>query len=132
LEGHRTKEICNVGVYARLGQPETSRKHREEYAKLKTQDLAETGHLRASLRHVDFANVRPLAGKCYLNAGKVYALHGKIQEAEQHWIRAVALDPQNPEPRTLLAVLYSEQGRREEAIRVQRGGGLSRPHPEGL
>jgi tetratricopeptide (TPR) repeat protein len=119
-------------VYARLGEPEESRKHREEYAKLKSQSLEETTRLRASLRGADFADVRPLAGKCYVNAGKIYALHGNVLEAEKHWLRAAAVDPSNPEPRALLGVLYTEQGRQEDAVRVRQGGDFARPQSEGM
>lgn len=118
-------------VYARLGEAEESRKHREDYAKLKSQELDETTRLRASLRGLDLGDVRPLAVRCYLNAGKIYAAHGDVLQAEKYWLRAAAVDPQHPEPRAWLAVLYTEQGRREEALRVRQGGNLAQKQSEG-
>lgn len=117
-------------VYARLGQPEQSRQFRREYVELKSQDLDETARLRESLRGEDYADVRPLVAMCCLNAGKIYALHGNVDEARSHWTRAAALDPRNSEPRTLLGLLDSHQPRREEAVRGPNAGNLGRRKPE--
>ena len=119
-------------IYARLQRPEQANKHRQEYAELKKQDFANTERLRGSLRNTDLGNVRPLAGRCHLNAGKVYALNGNLVEAEKLWLRAAALDPRNPEPRTLLGLMYSEQGRAEEAVRIQQAGDLGGPPGQGM
>ena len=108
-------------AFAGLGQAEKAQKHREEYAKRKGQELARTADARPELRKLDWADVRPIARECYLNAGKIYAVHGGEEEAEKLWLRAVALDPQSPRPRRLLEMLYRQQGRPEEALFISRG-----------
>lgn len=108
-------------AFAGLGQTEKAQRHRGEYAKLKGQELAQTARARPELRKLDWADVRPIARECYLNAGKIYAVHGGVEEAEKLWLRAVALDPESPRPRRLLEVLYRQQGRAEEAAFILRG-----------
>ncbi len=110
-----------VRAFAGLGQAEKAQKHREEYARLKSQELTQTARSRSELRKRDWADVRPLARECYLNAGKIYAVHGVVEEAERLWLRAAALDPENPRPRTLLESLYRQQGRHKEAVLISRG-----------
>ncbi|MBW3598192.1 MAG: tetratricopeptide repeat protein [Planctomycetes bacterium] len=115
-------------VYARLGEPDKSQKHQEAYVRLKMQRVEEGRRHRAQSRDRDIADVRPLAGRCFLSAGKVHALHGDAREAERYWRRALELAPQSPQPRTLLRMLYVQQGRHEEALAIAKSGDLS-PQP---
>jgi len=134
LAGDPTSPNVHFGLaraYARLGQAELARKHREEYAKLKRQELADGAQLRSDFRKVDWGDARPLVRECYLNAGRIHATHGSLAEAEKHWLRALELDPQSREARTLLAALYWQQGRREEAVRTSRDVVAGLPAPEG-
>jgi len=108
-------------AFAQLGQPEKAGEHRAEYATLKSQELAQTERSRPELRKRDWADVRPVARECYLNAGKIYAVHGDLDAAEKLWLKAVALEPRNPVPRKLLEVLYQQQGRQRDAILIARG-----------
>jgi len=110
-----------ITVYNRLGQPEKSRTHKEQYATLRKDELAESARLRPQMRKMDWADPYPVVRECHLNAGKIYALYGKAGEAEKHWLRAAAIDPQNPEPRKLLELLYRQQGRQEEAVQISPG-----------
>jgi len=111
-------------VYARLGDAEKARLHREQYTKLRKEELSLSAQMRAQMRQKDWADPRPVARECYLNAGRICATHGLPEEAEKHWLRAAVIDPESPEPRKLLEALYWQQGRREEAIRLSRGGPL--------
>jgi tetratricopeptide (TPR) repeat protein len=109
---------------ARLGKEGEAAKHRAEFAKLKKSDLA--GRDRAdgaghSKEKADPAETRRLVSGYCLGAGKIYAVHNRLDEAERLWRVAVILNPQNPEPRAILEVLYREQGRNEEATRIRRG-----------
>ena len=97
-------------VYARLGQAEESRKHREMYAKLKTQKLDQTTSQRSSLRSTELGDMRPFAVQTYVNAGTIHASHGDIRQAEAYWVRAVELDPQHPEATRWLELLDAEGG----------------------
>jgi len=105
-------------VYARLGQPDQARQHRQQYAQLRKGELAESARLRPEMRKRDWADPVPVARECCLNAGRIFAAAGRMEEAERHWLRAVALDPENVEPRQLLEVLYLQQGRRDEAAAI--------------
>lgn len=112
-------------AYDRLGQTEKARKHRQRYAELKTEFLAESDRSRVELRKRDWADPCPVTRECHLNAGRIYATYGMLGKAEQHWLRAAALDPLSPEPRKLLEALYWQQGRGEEAVLLSRGERLA-------
>ena len=119
-------------VYARLGQLEDSRKHREQYAKLKFQKLDETVDQRASLRGMDLGDMRPFAVRTYVNAGKIHASQDDIRRAEAYWFRAFEIDPRNPEPRSWLELLYTQEGRQEEAARIRQVGSSAQNPPKEL
>jgi Tfp pilus assembly protein PilF len=89
-------------VLARLGDSQQALKHRQLYAKLKTQDLAEVDRRHGVERDTDMGDLRPVVAEIYVNAGKVFASHGKPAQAQAHWRKAAAMDPQNPDPRKLL------------------------------
>jgi len=95
-----------------LGKTEEAQKHRQTYAQQKQQDLAAYDRLRKIEVRTDRADPaqvrRLLAGFC-LAVGKVYALAGRLDQAEIHWGKAAALDPQDPQPRQLLDALHRHQ-----------------------
>ncbi len=98
----------------RLGQADEARKHRELYTKLKLNDMAIRDRAQGMGRSADKTNpadVARLAAYFSLSAGKIYALGGRIDEAERLWLRALTLDPRDPEPRKILEILYRGQGR---------------------
>jgi tetratricopeptide (TPR) repeat protein len=99
-----------------LGQTELALKHREAYAQLKQEEYAALDHRRGAGREiekVDPAEVRGVVAEFCLRAGKRYAHHGRLKEAETHWLQALRLDPRNPVPRELLESLAA--GRRPAA-----------------
>jgi Tfp pilus assembly protein PilF len=105
-------------VYARLGQVTAAQRHKDIYAQLRQGELAESARLRPEMRKADWADPRPVVRECYLNAGKLYLTSNQPEEAEQHWLRAAEIDPQDVRPRQLLAALYQALGRREAALRL--------------
>jgi tetratricopeptide (TPR) repeat protein len=79
-------------------------------------------------RNRDLDSLRKGAAYAYLNAGRVYAKHGKAREAEQHWTNAARLDPNDTESRQMLVMVFEQQDRSEEAIPILEE--LSRIEPE--
>jgi len=96
---------------ARLGENERAQKHREQYAKLKDRELAQSQRGRVDRLKTDLVRVHPAAAASAVSVGKVYALHGRVEQAERLWRWAAAVDPQNPEARKLLEVLHRAKGR---------------------
>ena len=99
-----------AAALAGLGQAEQAQKHREEYARLKQQDLALFDELRGAGREVE--RVKPgevgtVVSGLALRAGKIYAARGKLPKAETLWLTAVRLNPRDPEPQRLLESLRS-------------------------
>lgn len=95
-------------VYTRLDQPEQARAHKDAYARLRKDELAESARLRPAMRKADWADPIPVLRECHLNAGKVYAQCGRWAATERHWLRAAALDPDDPRPRLLLRRMKGE------------------------
>ncbi len=96
-----------------LGQPEEAQTHREEYAKRSREELAIWDRMHGAGRKtekVDPAQVRALVAGFYVGVGRVYALRGRADRAEQCWLRAVAIHPQGHEARQHLEALYRQLG----------------------
>jgi len=118
---------------ARLGDSEKAQHHRQEYARLKNQDLVVMDRMRGERREVekvDPARVRGLVSGFFLNAGKIYATYGSWDQAEKHWLQAIGINPEFPEPRQLLHSLYSSQGRAQELEDSSRIEALTDRAPE--
>lgn len=91
-----------------LGQTAQAQTHREEYARLKQQDLAAWDRIRGAgrgLEKVNPAEVRGVVTAFCLQAGSLYAAHARLSDAERQWQRALALEPANREARRLLESL---------------------------
>jgi cytochrome c-type biogenesis protein CcmH/NrfG len=110
-------------VFARLGDEANARKHQEEYAKLKSAEIASSDGVRADRLKADLVDLRPHAARLLTWTAKIYAFHDRLDVAEQLWGTSLAVDPTNAETRGLLGMLYSSQGRGEEASEVTRGKG---------
>jgi len=110
-------------AYARLGDEPNARKHREQYAKLKASEMAASDGMRVDRLKADLVDPHRLAARFLTWTAKIYAVHDRIDEAEQLWVTSLAIDPGNAETRSLLERLYLAQGRREEASEVARGRG---------
>jgi len=110
-------------AFARLGDEPNARKHREEYAKLKAMEMAGSDRMRVDRLKTDLVDPYPLAARFLTWTAEIYAFHGRVDQAEQLWVTSLAIDPTNAETRSLLEMLYSAQGRGEEASEVSRGRG---------
>jgi len=60
---------------------------------------------------VDPAQVRALVAGFCVGVGRVYALCGRADRAEQYWLRALAVEPQSRDARRHLEALYRQLGK---------------------
>jgi tetratricopeptide (TPR) repeat protein len=110
---------------ARLGDEPGARKHREEYAKLKATEMAATDRMRVDLLKADLVELHFMAARLLAWTAEIYAIHNRLDEAEQLWVTSLAVDPTSAETRRRLEMLYSAEGRGEEAREVARGRGAA-------
>jgi len=110
-------------AFARLGDEPAARKHREQYAKLKAAEMAASDGKRVDRLKADLVDLHPVAARFLAWTGEIYASHGRVEEAEQLWVTSLAIDPNGAEARRRLEMLYSAQGRDDEASEVARGRG---------
>jgi tetratricopeptide (TPR) repeat protein len=108
---------------ARLGDEPNAQKHREQYAKLKGAEMAAADGTRPDRLKADLIHLRRQAALLMAWTAQIYALHGNVDRAEQLWVASLAVDPNNVEARSRLKMLYSAQGRDEEAREVSHGSG---------
>lgn len=103
-----------AAAYARLGEEDRAREYREQWEVLKGNARQEDpgGLLR------DLTSMQGVLVKICASAGDVYLAQGDEAEAERHWLRAVAVDPNDRSCRMSLASLYGQQGRIAEALRM--------------
>lgn len=101
-------------VCARLGETDKAKQYREKFQKLKAQELKVS--INRSLAHDDLAVVRRDLAQTYTEAGLLYRQEGHPRTAEQHWLRAAALDPKNTGCREHLALLYLGDRREHQAL----------------
>jgi tetratricopeptide (TPR) repeat protein len=121
--GLTTAHFALAQAFARLGDELNARKHREEYAKLKATEMAATGRWHVGRLKTDLVDLHPQAARFLTWTAGIYALHGRVDEAEQLWVASLAIDPTSAETRRHLEMLYSAQGRGEEARELSRGRG---------
>jgi tetratricopeptide (TPR) repeat protein len=67
----------------------------------------------------DMIAVRGSLARTHEDAGQIYRKYGRLPLAEEHWKRAIALEPTSVSAREHLASLYQIAGRIEDAIRMQ-------------
>jgi tetratricopeptide (TPR) repeat protein len=99
-----------------LGEAEKSREYLEKFSALKMENDKADREKRAG-----FAPLRITlknTAQTHTDVGRVYALQNRPQEAEQLWLRAAALDPENTICRLNLAVFYQRTGQDRGALRL--------------
>jgi tetratricopeptide (TPR) repeat protein len=99
---------------AQLGRTAEAQMHREQYARLKQQDLAAWDRMRGAGRGIEKVNpaeVRGVVSAFCLRAGSLYAAHRRLADAAHYWQRALVLDPANREAQRSLESLPSGPGR---------------------
>jgi tetratricopeptide (TPR) repeat protein len=101
---------------ARLGDQEKSREYMARFKELKARD--EQRHRQSLQTSTDSSQVRDLAARTTAASGKAYLAHGDYQLGEACLRRACELGPTEVEPRTVLAWLYEQQERTDEALGV--------------
>ena len=101
-------------AFAKLGDAEKSREYLEKSAALRKEADDQARRLRANFDSV--AVTRQSVARTHTDAGRVYIVLGNARKAEELWLRAAALDPQNVLCRLQLAVLYQQTRRDREAL----------------
>ena len=103
-------------VCARLGQREEAGRYRQQFKKLKAEEL------KAAIDHNNaFDDLRSMQKKVagfHVSAGRVYQNRDFLWQAEKHWKRAAELDPKSTACRLELASLYGTHNRLQEAVQV--------------
>jgi tetratricopeptide (TPR) repeat protein len=101
---------------ARLGDQEKSQEYLARFKELKALD--EQRHRQALQTSTDSGQVRNLAARTSTAVGKAYLANGEYRMAESCLRRGGELGPTDPEPRTVLAWLYEQQERTDEALQM--------------
>jgi len=103
-----------AAVYARQGQADKARQYTEQFKKLRdAEDKARIDWRRTAERQ---SQVVQALAQVRTDTGRLYAAHGKLDTAEEHWRRAAALDPRNKVCRQELVALYMRTGRERQAL----------------
>ncbi|MGO8744628.1 MAG: tetratricopeptide repeat protein [Thermoguttaceae bacterium] len=77
----------------RLGDEPGAREHREEYAKLKTAEMAAAERMQVDRLKADVVELHPMAARFLTWTAEIYAAHGQVAEAERLWVTSLAVDP---------------------------------------
>jgi len=98
-----------------LGETDKAAEYWEKFSALKARSDDAEREKRA--RFAPLQVTRKSVAQTHTDVGRVYALLGRPAEAEQLWLRATALDPENTLCRLNLAVFYQRTGKDSEALR---------------
>ncbi len=103
-----------AAVCARQGQTDKARQYTEQFKKLRDEeDRARVDKRRSTDTQ---AQVVKNLSQVRAIAGRLYAAHGNLEKAEEHWRRAAALDPGDKACRQELVDLYMGTGRKRQAL----------------
>jgi len=100
----------------KLRQTAKAREYMKTFQKLKAEDMKVLKSRNTAFD--DMVNVRGLLATTHEDAGRIYRKYGRSRRAEEHWRRALVLDPKLTSCRVHLASLYESTGRIAEAIRI--------------
>ena len=105
-------------AWARLGQADKAKEYSEQFRKIRDEkDKALVDSRRATDDRIDDRLwAAQFLAKTRTDAGGLYAAHGKLEKAEEHWRRAAAVDPGNITCRLGLVELYVRGGRERLAL----------------
>jgi len=101
-------------VYAAL-RDERSKEHFERFSALNRETDEQKRRVRESLDTM--AITRKSVAQTHTDVGRVYARQGRVRDAEESWLKAAALDPQNTVCRLQLAILCQQTNRDREALK---------------
>ena len=113
-----------------LGQTEASNRHLAKFKELKARD--EQSHRDLLKTESDLPRVQQKTAKILTLAGKVYLANGDGETAEVLLLRALELDPSEPESPQVLAWLYELQGRADRALKTLEQGCQANPQDVGV
>jgi len=99
---------------AQLGDAEKSKEFLEKSAALRKESEEEARRVRANFDSL--AVTRKSVAQTHTDVGRIYRMLGNAQKAEELWLRAATLDPQNVLCRVQLAVLCHQSRRYREAL----------------
>jgi len=107
-----------AAAYARLGRKDKAADYRARFKELEAKQDRTYGMRDRSADQRSWA-VHNLVRTC-AGAGHIYRVHGRRQEAEEHWRRGARLSPTNQPCRQQLVDLYVQSGRLRDALGVCR------------
>lgn len=99
---------------AQLGETEKSREYIEKSSELRKE--SDEGARRVRKEFDPLAATRSSVARTHTDVARVYMILGNPRKAEELWLRAAAIDPQNVLCRLQLAVLYQQTRRDREAL----------------
>ena len=105
-----------IQAAARLGEAQEAEKYQAELARLKKSE--DQANRKGREQITDERIVPGLAAQILTMAARVYRSHRQADVAEQQLRRAAELDPRDVACRAVLADLYNEQQRLEEALGI--------------
>lgn len=85
-----------ANALVRLDQPQEAKYHREIFSKLKARIPGHEAGRRAALPERELLEKRMMAAELSYEAGRVCRGEGDAATARKYWLRAVALQPDNP------------------------------------
>jgi len=101
-------------VCTRLQLDERAAECRQRFQQLKQADREKT----VALDAVELATAK--LAMTYYDAGRLFRGYGNLQKAEEHWLKAAALEPMNVRCREALMVLYQGSNRLGESLEICR------------
>ena len=102
-------------VCAMLGEKEKSKGFMETFRNLKDEEMKALKE--RDSRSNDLASVRQTVAQAHTDVGQLYYLRRSSAKAEKLLQRAATLDPEQSECRVLLASVYMQDGRLEQALK---------------
>jgi tetratricopeptide (TPR) repeat protein len=108
-----------VKVCRKLGKKEKAAEYQQRFQELKDAEKAAAEQQDASSRQRfrDELHIPTRVSEILRYVGQAYLDAGELDLAEENWLQAAELSPQDSETRQLLANLYDGKGQLEEALR---------------
>jgi tetratricopeptide (TPR) repeat protein len=103
-------------VCAQLGEHDRRDAYFEKFSALKKENEEQARRLRAN--YDTLAITRKSVAQTHTDVGRVYMIQRRAGAAEELWLKAAALDPENALCRLQLAVLYQQTEKHRDAFRL--------------
>ncbi len=105
-----------ANAYARTGEMETSREYINTFRALKAKEM--DALKKRDKAFDDLRSVCRKVSETHTAIGRLYLMNKRPAKAEQLLLRAAQLDPENTVSRMVLASLYQQTGRNDQALRL--------------